>query len=180
MQLLFCLRLSGGSALDLGLHVSTVLTAKSPDALFQDVFCDQQFDRLLRDFDPFRWHAILCVKDQNISAWLSALSLVKNHFDLAAHEFRDALALRCKKSLSQMPKSCDGCGAEFSIEHALDCRFDGLVSLRHNDICDAIGDLASLFWGNVVRERVVCDKLTSSDGALVADLCVRGVWIPQS
>ena len=35
-------------------------------------------------------------------------------------------------------------------------------------------------WGNVVREPVVCDKSTSSDGALVADLCVRGVWIPQS
>ena len=65
--------------------------------------------------------AILRAKDQNISAWLSALPLVKNHFDLAAQEFRDALALRYKKSLTQMPKSCDDCGAEFSIEHALDC-----------------------------------------------------------
>ena len=43
-----------------------------------------------------------------------------------------------------MPKSCDGCGAEFSIKHALDCTFGGLVSCRHNEICDAIGDLASL------------------------------------
>ena len=34
--------------------------------------------------------------------------------------------------------------------------------------------------GNVVRELVVCGKSTLSDGALVADLCVRGVWIPQS
>ena len=48
-----------------------------------------------------------------------------------------------------MPKSCDGCGAEFSIEHALDCRFGGLVSRRHNEIHDVIGDLASLVWGNV-------------------------------
>ena len=134
----------------------------------------------MRDFDPYRQCAILHGKDQNISAWLSALPLVKNHFDLAAQELRDALALRYKKSLSQMPKSCDGCCAEFSIEHALDCRFGGLVSRRHNEIRDAIGDLASLVWGNVVREPVVCDKSTSSDGALVADLCVRGVWIPQS
>ena len=79
-----------------------------------------------------------------------------------------------------MPKSCDGCGAEFSIEHALDCRFGSLVSCHHNEICDAIGDLASLVWGNIVREPVVCDKSTLSDGALVADLCARGVWIPQS
>ena len=27
---------------------------------------------------------------------------------------------------------------------------------------------------------MVCDKSTSSDGALVADLCVRGVWTPHS
>ena len=47
------------SALDLGLHVSTVLTARSQDAFSQDVFYDQQFDGLLRDFDPFHQCAIL-------------------------------------------------------------------------------------------------------------------------
>ena len=135
----------------------------------------------MRDFDPFRQHAILRAIYQNISlAWLSALSLVKNHFDLPAQEFRDALSLQYKKTLSQMPKSCDGCVAEFSIEHALDCRFGGLVSCSHNEIRDAIGDLASLVWGNVVHESVVCDKSSLSDGTLFADLCVRGVWIPQS
>ena len=109
-----------GSTLDLGLYVSTVLTARRQDAVSRDVFYGQQFDDLLRDLH-FCQRAILRAKDQNISAWLSALPLVKDHFDLAAQEFRDALALRYKKSLSQMPKSCDGCGAEFSIEHALDC-----------------------------------------------------------
>ena len=65
--------------------------------------------------------------------------------------------------------------AEFSIEHALDCRFGGLVSRRHNEIRDVIGDLASLVWSDVVSEPVFCDKFTSSDGALVADFCVRGI-----
>ena len=50
-----------------------------------------------------------------------------------------------------------GCGAEFSIERSLDCRFGGLVNRCHNEIHDAIGDLASLVWSNVVREPVVCD-----------------------
>ena len=71
------------------------------------------------------------------------MPVVKNHFVLAAQEFRDALALQYKKSLSQMPKSCDGCDAEFSIKHALDCRFNGQVSHCHNEIHDAIDDLAS-------------------------------------
>ena len=50
------------SALDLGLHVSTVLTARSQDALSRDVFYDQQFDRLLRDFDPF--HRVPFIKQR--------------------------------------------------------------------------------------------------------------------
>ena len=145
---------------------SGLSTARSQDALSQDVLYDQQFEGLFRDFDPSCQRAILHAKDQSISVWLSALPLVKNHFDLAAQEFSDPLTLRYKKCFSQMPKSCDGYGAEFSIEHALDCRFGGLISHCHNEIHDTIGDLASLVWGNVVYEPVVCDQLTLSDGSL--------------
>ena len=71
-----------------------------------------------------------------------------------------------------MPKSCDGCDVEFSIEHAyaLDCRLGGLVSHCHNEICDTISELGSLVWDNIVLEPVVCDQLTLSDSALLADL----------
>ena len=58
------------------------------------------------------------------------------------------------------------------MEHALDCRFWGLVGHHLNEVCDAIGDLGFLVWGNV-HEPVVCDQSASSDGALVADLCVK-------
>ena len=78
-----------------------------------------------------------------------------------------------------MSKSCDGCGAEFSIEHTLDCRFGGLVS-HHHEICGVIGDLASLVWGNVVCEPAICAQFTLLHGALVAGLCIRGVRVPQS
>ena len=65
-----------GSTLDLGLHASTVLTARSQDAVSRNVFYDQQFNKLLRDFNPFRKSAILSVNDQNISAWLSPFPLI--------------------------------------------------------------------------------------------------------
>ena len=91
------------------------------------------------------------------------------------------MALRYKKPLTWMPSSCDGCGGEFSIGHALDCRYGGLIVHCHNDIRDAIGDLASLVRGNVVHGPVICKQSASSDdNAVVADLCVRGVWIPQA
>ena len=49
--------------------------------------------------------------------------------------------------MSQVPKSCDGCGTEFSIEHVLNYTLGGLVSCCHNEIHDAIGDLTYLVWG---------------------------------
>ena len=66
-----------------------------------------------------------------------------------------------------------GCGDNFSIEHALDCRFGGLVGREshHNEVRDAISDLASLIWGDVVREPVVCEYSDSSDGARVVEEC---------
>ena len=142
--------------------------------IFNDEFC-----QLLPLFDSLQQRAILWAKDGNISSWLSVLPLARSQFDLSAQEFRDGLALRYKKPLLSVPSVCDGCGTQFSIEHALDCRFGGLVSRRHNEVRDAFGDLVSLIWSPVTKEPIVRD---SSDGAdaLIADLCVRGAWEPQT
>ena len=117
--------------------------------------------------------------DGNISSWLSVLPLTRSQFDLSAQEFRDGLALRYRKPLLSLPSVCDGCGALFSIEHSLDCRFGGLVTRRHNEVRDAFGDLASLVWSPVIKEPVVCDGSAGAD-TLITDLCVRGVWEPQT
>ena len=102
----------------------------------------------------------------------------QDHFDLTAQEFRDALALRYRKPLLNVPSNCDGCGSPFSLDHALICRKGGLIIQRHNEVRDAVGDLAALVWGRVVSEPVVRDA--SVDGeALIADLGARGVWEPQ-
>ena len=77
-----------------------------------------------------------------------------------------------------MPASCDGCGEDFSLTHALVCRKGGLVTQRHHEVRDALGDLAALGYREVVREPIVCDGDKDSP-ALIADLGVRGVWIPQ-
>ena len=107
------------------------------------------------------------------------MTLAISQFDLSAQEFRDGLALRYRKPLLSFPTVCDGCGAPFSIEHALDCCFGGLVTRRHNEVRDAFGNLASLVWSPVVKEPVVRDGSAVAD-TLIADLCVRGVWGPQT
>ena len=97
--------------------------------IFNDEFC-----QLLPLFDSLQQRAILWAKDSNISSWLSVLPLASSQFDLSAQEFGDGLALRYKKPLLSVPSVCNGCGAPFSIEHALDCRFGGLVNRRQNEV----------------------------------------------
>jgi hypothetical protein len=73
----------------------------------------------------------------------------------------------------------NGCGSLFDLSHALSCRKGGLVTQRYNEVRDVVGDLASIVWDQVLKEPVVREVNTSTKSpALVADLSVRGVWIP--
>ena len=109
------------------------------------------------------------------------LPVAKHHFDLSAGEFRDALAMRYGRSLLSMPSVCDGCGELFTLGHALDCKKGGLVTQRHNEVRDALGDMAALAYRDVVREPIVRESDESRGiNAVVADLSIRGVWQPQT
>ena len=55
------------------------------------------------------------------------------------------------------------------------------VTLRHNKIRDAVGNLASILWKDVKREPVVEEPdVENGTPALIADLSARGVWDRQS
>ena len=84
-------------------------------------------------------------------------------------------------TLLNLPPYCDGCGVVFSVEHALDGRVGGLVGQWHNEVRGAIGDLASLAWGQVQKEPVICEETVDScDDTLIGDLRVQGVWQLQT
>eukprot|EP00923_Selenidium_pygospionis_P017780 GHVN01031242.1.p1 GENE.GHVN01031242.1~~GHVN01031242.1.p1 ORF type:complete len:519 (+),score=81.03 GHVN01031242.1:1174-2730(+) len=118
--------------------------------------------------------------DGRTSHWLTATPISAHHFDLAPIEFRDAIALRYKLPLTNLPDVCDGCGAACDVDHLLNCKTGGLVVRRHNEIRDALGDLLSKAAGRqVVREPEVVKGCDRQQG-LVADLAVRGVFQPQA
>ena len=83
-----------------------------------------------------------------------------------------------------MPSVCDGCGAEFSVDHGLNCPKGGNVIERHNEIRDVTGQLASMAFLHVTSEPVVREASTArgerDQCGLVCDLVVRGVWHPQT
>ena len=92
-------------------------------------------------------------------------------------QFRDGLALRYLRHPSNLPAKCDGCGAYFTLQHALDCKKRGLVILCHNEISDCIDNLASQVWPKVIKEPIVNEATaTSSDPGLRLDLGIREVF----
>ena len=105
------------------------------------------------------------------------MQISKYQFDLFPIEFRDALALRYHRPLLRILACCDGCGAQFSLEHALDYKKGGLVTQRHNKVCDSLGYITSLVYKDVLREPVV-REVNEPRGtvALIADLSIRGLW----
>ena len=79
-----------------------------------------------------------------------------------------------QKPLLSLPDKCDGCGASFNVNHTLSCRREGVIEWRHNEVRDAIGNLATLVWSKVSKEPVVQEAREGD--CLVADLRIRGVW----
>ena len=64
---------------------------------------------------------------------------------------------------------CVGCGGDLSLTHALDYHKDGLFTQHHNEVRDALGDLAALGYKEVVRKPIVCD-VDKNSSALITDL----------
>ena len=75
--------------------------------------------------------------------WLSVAPSIVNGTELSCQEFRDSVLLRYARSPSDLPSTCDGCGKEFTIRHALACKTGRLINGRHDEVRDVVVDLAS-------------------------------------
>ena len=120
---------------------------------------------ILTSLSEGKKRAIQRVVKGKTSTWLTVLPVSHYHFDLSPSEFRDALAIRYHQPLTKLPADCDGCGGEFTPQHALDCRKGGLIIERHK-----MGDLASIAFRDVIIVRDA-DPVRGLP-ALVADLGV--------
>ena len=172
--------LNGNAIFDIDEYSVNFHSVREEVTRARDVSLERLFQDTLLQLNDVQQRAVIRAKDEKMSSWLTVLPVAKHHFDLSAQEFRDALAIRYRKPLLGIPPNCDGCGAPFDLSHALSCRRGGLVTQRHNEVRDAFGELAALAWNQVVKEPVVREANSlSHTPALVADLSVRGVWIPQ-
>lgn len=88
------------------------------------------------------------------SNWLTILLVARHHFDLSPTEFRSALALCYHRPSLGMPAHCDGCEATYFQPGACPgLQESGLVTQRHNEVRNALGDIAALAYREVARSQ---------------------------
>ena len=96
------------------------------------------------------------MRNKETGAWLNIIPTIVNGMSLSKMEFRDGLRMRYGIGLEDLPCKCDGCGAKFSVEHALACKQGGLVVGRHDEIKDEIAELATMATSsNRVRDEPI-------------------------
>ena len=94
--------------------------------------------------------------------------------------FIDAVALRYARIPPQMKSLCDGCGEDFTISHALNCKKGGLVAHRHNDFRDLNIDLLTKSGlTQVIEEPVLKESCVNGEDGLRVDWSARSFWEPQ-
>jgi hypothetical protein len=67
-----------------------------------------------------------------------------NGTELSSHEWPDSFLLRYSLSPLGLPLKCDGCGDDFSINHALKFKYGGLIILRYEEVTRELIELGTM------------------------------------
>ena len=122
-------------------------------------------------------------QEKGASSWLTTLPIEEFGFALHKGAFHDALALRYNWQPLHTPSTC-GCGAKFSMEHALSCPKGGFPSIRHNEIRDLTANLLTEVCSDVciepdlqpiIGEVLIGATSNAQDGARL-DIAANGFW----
>ena len=107
---------------------------------------ERKLDVAMEPMHATKRRAIMRTVDGETSNWLTVVPFSDHHFYLSAVRIRDALAVRYCRPLLGMAAKCDGYWAPFDLGHVLDCKKGGLVTQIHNEVRDALGDIATLTY----------------------------------
>jgi hypothetical protein len=113
---------------------------------------EQKLGAILSDLPADQGQTIK--REQQTGAWLSAPPSTVNGTELSAQEFRDAITIRYAITPSNLPASCNGYDAQFTLQDALGCKKGGLVIFCHNEIRDELVYLA----GKAYTPSAIHDK----------------------
>ena len=96
----------------------------------------------------------------------------KNSFDLSKEEFCDAIALQYNRSISNLPSKYPY-GNNFDVNHAMNSKKGGSISMRHNSIRNFKANLIKKVCTDVeIKSKL--QPVNNNDARL--DVRTRGFW----
>ena len=121
-------------------------------------------------------------QEQGASSRLITLPIKGEGYDLIKQLFWDLVRMRYNWALSRLLSVCE-CGMKFDLTHALPCKKEGFVSLRHNHIRNITASLLTEVCKDV-RVEPFLQQLTGESlqnhtvrgNEVRLDKCARGLW----
>ena len=172
--------LLGKVAWDIDTHKETMAEAKRNSKIDKVLIHGQKLQESLQKLPPSRKKVV--ERASETGAWLSAVPNTLAGTELGKDEWRDSACIRYNMRPSTIPKKCDGCGKEATIEHVLNCRVGGLIISRHNELKKELIDLGIKAFGiSSVRDEPLTNPTSdgnhnSSNNGNRADIMIRGLW----
>ena len=129
-----------------------------------------------------RYVEMACEKGAGV--WLTALPLQSTGYVMNKQEFRDAICVRYGWSVPNTPAYC-GCGEKNNLDHTLNCKLGGYVTMRHNNIRDLEASLLKEVCKDVRIEPEILpigrNESNSTDSNNTAqkarlDVSAVGIW----
>ena len=141
-----------GTELSLVDHQKCMAEGKKGATTERNATATADLAALLSNFPPAERRRL--DRNQYCGAWISVLPTTVNGLSLSKSEWRDGMRRRYGLALQDLPCKCDGCGAKFTVEHALACKKGGLVVGRHDEVKAELGSIAMQALGsNRVRDE---------------------------
>ena len=177
--------LLGNTEWDIDTHKETMAEAKKNAKIDKILLHGQKLQESLQKLTPRSKKVV--ERAANTGAWLSAVPNTLAGTELGKDEWRDSACIRYDMKPETIPKKCDGCGKEATVEHVLNCRIGGLIISRHNELKKELIDLGIKAFGtNSVRDEPLTNPTSdrnnnnpnnsNSNNSNRADIMIRGLW----
>ena len=118
--------------------------------------------------------------------WLTMIPIAEQGFHLHKGAFRDAICLRYCLTPPHLPIE-SVCGSPFNVDHAMNCKWGGLLFIRHNELQDITAELLTEVCSDVIIEPPLqslsgeCFNYCSANinNNAHTDIAASGFWSPS-
>jgi hypothetical protein len=142
--------------------------------------------QIMENLPPEMHRAVSIAQEKGASSFLTSLPLERHGLSLSKTEFRDAIFMRYRWPLKNLPSTCI-CGKPFSLDHSQMCHLGGFVNMRHDSIRDLLANEMAEVLHDVQTEppltplsgEAIIPRNANTEDDARSDIRARGFWMKQ-